>query len=163
MILDGGPTTVGIESTVIDLSDRAPVLLRPGIVTREELEAVIGPVLLPAPVAESDAPRPAPGMLDRHYAPRAPLVLFRELSEAVQLVAKARAAGGRIAALVHLLSVPGVEVEERLPNDPAGYARELYGALHRLDLPGVALILVERLPAAPEWAGIRDRVERAAR
>jgi L-threonylcarbamoyladenylate synthase len=163
MILDGGPTTVGIESTVLDLSDRVPILLRPGMVSREELEAVIGPILLATPAVEPNAPRPSPGMLERHYAPRARVVLFRELAEPHSAVAKTRASGGRVAALVHTLRIAGVDLEERLPSDPAGYARELYGALHRLDQPGVALILVERPPAIPEWAGIRDRLERAAR
>jgi L-threonylcarbamoyladenylate synthase len=162
MILDAGPTTVGIESTVLDLSDRAPTLLRPGMVTREELEAVIGPVEVAAPVAAVDAPRPAPGMLERHYAPKAPVLLFREPAEVQAQVAAIRAQGGRIAALVRTASISGAVALERLPDDPTAYARELYGALHRLDGQGPALILIERPPAAPEWAGIRDRLARAA-
>ena len=93
MILDAGPTTVGIESTVIDLSDRAPVLLRPGMVTREEIEALIGPVTLPSPPIEAEAPRPSPGMLDRHYAPKGKLVLFSTVAEALPAAAEARGKG----------------------------------------------------------------------
>ncbi len=162
MILDAGPTTVGIESTVIDLSDRAPVLLRPGMVTREEIEALIGPVTLPTPPIEADAPRPSPGMLDRHYAPKGKLVLFSTVAEALPAAAEARARGGKIAVLVRSLSVNGADFVEHLPEDPAAYARELYVALHRLDQQGPALILVQRPPTTPEWAGIRDRLERAA-
>jgi L-threonylcarbamoyladenylate synthase len=163
MILDGGPTAVGIESTVIDLSDRVPMLLRPGMITREEIEAVIGPVRVAAPASEAEAPRPAPGMLDRHYAPKARLVLFSDLSEAMPAAAEARAKRGKIAALVRTVRVNGVDAQECLPDDPAGYGRELYGALHRLDQQGVVVILVERPPSKADWAGIRDRLERAAR
>ena len=163
MILDAGPTTVGIESTVLDLSDRAPTILRPGTLTREELEAVIGPVEVIAPVAAADAPRPAPGMLERHYAPRAPVLLFREPSDVQAQALATRAEGGKVAALVRTAAFSGADLQERLPDDPAGYARELYGALHRLDGQSPALIVIERPPAAPEWAGIRDRLARAAR
>jgi L-threonylcarbamoyladenylate synthase len=163
MILDAGPTTVGIESTVLDLSDRAPTLLRPGMVTREAIEAVIGPVEVAPPVAAADAPRPAPGLLERHYAPRARVLLFDKPSDVEAPAVAARARGGTVAALVRTTTVHGADLEERLPDDPVAYARELYGALHRLDLQSPALILVERPPAAAEWAGIRDRLARAAR
>jgi len=162
MILDGGPTTVGIESTVVDLSGATPVLLRPGMLSREEIEAVIGPVALARPAADA-TPRPSPGMLERHYAPRAPVVLFGAPAEALQAASRARASGGRIAALVHSTRLAGVDSEERLPGDPSGYARGLYGALHRLDETGPAVILVERPPQGAAWDGIRDRLERAAR
>jgi L-threonylcarbamoyladenylate synthase len=162
MILDAGPTTIGIESTVIDLSDRAPTLLRPGMVTRAELESVIGPVEVAAPVAEVGASRPAPGMLERHYAPKARVLLFREPSEVETQARQARTQGGRVAALVRTAPFRGADFQEQLPNDPAAYARELYGALHRLDGQAPALIVIERPPTAPEWAGIRDRLVRAA-
>jgi L-threonylcarbamoyladenylate synthase len=157
MVLDGGPTSVGIESTVLDLSDRAPILLRPGMVSREELEAVVGPIATAAPAAAAAAPRPAPGMLDRHYAPDAPVILFTDAGEV------AAECGPAAAALVRTVGLPDVSVQERLPADPAGYARELYGALRRLDARGPEVILVERPPMTPEWAAIRDRLERAAR
>jgi L-threonylcarbamoyladenylate synthase len=163
MILDAGPTTVGIESTVLDLSDRTPMLLRPGMVTREEIEAVIGPVVMAPKVEDSAEPRASPGMLDRHYAPKARVVLFGDLSEARPAAADARANGGRVAALCRTVRIDGADLEEQLPNEPTGFARDLYGALHRLDQDGVAVILVERLPSDAAWAGIRDRLERAAR
>jgi L-threonylcarbamoyladenylate synthase len=155
MVLDGGPTSVGIESTVLDLSDRAPILLRPGMVSREALEAVVGPIGTAAPAAAA-APRPAPGMLDRHYAPNARVILFNDAAE----VAAQR--GPAAAALLRSVGLPDVRLQERLPVDPSGYARELYGALRRLDAQGPEVILVERPPMTPEWAAIRDRLERAA-
>jgi L-threonylcarbamoyladenylate synthase len=161
MILDAGPTTVGIESTVLDLSGREPLLLRPGMITREELEAVVGPVAVAEPAASREAPRPAPGMLDQHYAPRARARLFANVAETGPLMAVVRAKGGRVHALVRSVRVPGVNHEERLPADPAGYARELYAALHRVDTPECSLILIESPPAGEAWRGIRDRLERA--
>ncbi len=163
MILDAGPTAVGIESTVVDLSGKTPVLLRPGMVTRAEIESVIGPVRLAGSPDTGDAPRAAPGMLERHYAPKAPVILFREPAEAISAATRVRASGGRVAVLVRSVRVRGADAEERLPDEPAGYARELYGALHRLDQTDPAIILAERPPEGPAWEGIRDRLERAAR
>jgi L-threonylcarbamoyladenylate synthase len=163
MILDAGPTNIGIESTVIDLSGPSPVLLRPGMVSREEIEREIGPVALAPRIEDADAPRPAPGMLDRHYAPKAHVVLFDNPTDVVATITRARANGGRVAALVRSARLVGADSVEQLPDDAAGYARELYGALHRLDEGGPAVILVERPPAGAAWEGIRDRLERAAR
>jgi L-threonylcarbamoyladenylate synthase len=164
LILDGGPTTVGIESTVLDLSGEKPVLLRPGMVSREELEALVGPVLDPPREAESTSARPSPGMLKRHYAPKAPLAVFEPGSDTAghPLVAAAREAGLPIGAILYsAVTLPSVLVEH-LPADPNGYARGLYAALHRLDERGVGCILVERPPAEPGWDAIRDRLRRAA-
>jgi L-threonylcarbamoyladenylate synthase len=151
MILDAGPTTIGIESTVIDLSDRTPTLLRPGMVTREELESLIGPVEVAAPVAEVGT-----------YAPKARVLLFREPSEVETQAGQTRTKGGKVAALVRTAHFRGADFQEQLPNDPSAYAKELYGALHRLDRQNPALIVIERPPTGPEWAGIRDRLARAA-
>jgi L-threonylcarbamoyladenylate synthase len=163
MILDAGPTNIGIESTVIDLSGPSPVLLRPGMVSREEIEREIGPVALAPRIEDAGAPRPAPGMLDRHYAPKARVVLFSGATEARDAITTARQGGGRVAALVRTVQLNGVDAIERLPEEADGYARGLYGALHRLDEGGPAVILVERAPAGAAWEGIRDRLERAAR
>jgi L-threonylcarbamoyladenylate synthase len=164
LILDGGPTSVGIESTVVDLSGPVPVLLRPGMITREELTEILGPVMLAA-AADDLAARPSPGMLDRHYAPRARLVLYDGPEDriAVHAIAECRAAGGRSVALAREAAPVGVDEVERMPANPAAYARELYGTLHRIDGGGAALILVERPPGDAAWDGVRDRLERAAR
>lgn len=165
LILDAGPTTVGIESAVVDLSGPVPLLLRPGIISREELEEVIGPVELGRASHEPSAARSSPGMLDRHYAPKAPLLLFESAGDAATLaaIAAARAGHGRVGALTRRLVIDGVDVLQQLPTTPVAYARELYGALHRMDDAGVTLILVERPPADSDWDAVRDRLERAAR
>lgn len=164
LILDAGPSEVGIESTVVDLSGTEPVLLRPGAVPRSEIEALIGPVLLPAHVKRNDAPRPSPGMLERHYSPAATLRLFDATEDVSQSesVTRCRATGGRVAALVRESRPGGVDQVVVMPDSPEEYARELYAALHRLDESRVALILAERPPAGPAWDAIRDRLTRAA-
>jgi L-threonylcarbamoyladenylate synthase len=163
LILDGGPTGVGIESTVVDLSGEEPVLLRPGSLSRAEIEAVVGP-LRDAKEIDGSAPRPSPGMVKRHYSPRARLVLIAGggRGEMAALAAEAAGRGLRTGAL--LLAGPSASIAHaiRMPADPAGYARALYAALHDLDDLGCDLVLVDAVPAAPEWAGIRDRLARAA-
>ena len=158
LVLDGGATTVGIESTVVDLSGPQPVLLRPGAVSRQALEEVLGTVAWPARAGSEESSRPAPGMLDRHYAPRAPLRLLGpgELPAPVP-------AGERLGALLLGEAAAGAaHVVVRLPADPAGYARGLFRALHQLDDHGVTAIVVTLPPDTPAWAAIRDRLGRAA-
>jgi len=165
LILDAGPTTVGIESTVVDLSGPTPILLRPGMITREELAEILGPVSVAAAPSEATQGRPSPGMLDRHYAPRARLVVYDgpEDKAALRAIAECHAGGGRSVALARSARPAAADEVEPMPAEPAAYARELYGALHRMDRAGVALILVERPPADPAWDGVRDRLDRAAR
>jgi L-threonylcarbamoyladenylate synthase len=150
LILDGGATAVGIESTILSLVDTPPVLLRPGMISREEIEAVIGPISLPSPVV--DGPHPAPGMHRRHYSPSTPLYLVRSGD---------LPAAGRGAYLV-ISNAGAVGDWISMPADPSAYAAMLYDTLHQLDRSGFDWIAVERPPDAPEWAGILDRLERAA-
>lgn len=164
VILDGGPTSVGIESTVLDLSEGEPLLLRPGTLPLDRIESVVGPVRAPARAPAGEAPRRAPGMLDRHYAPRAELRLFESAAReaAAARAAQATAAGGVVGALLlHPLDAP-VQHPLVMPPDPAEYARRLYAALHTLDERGCSLILVEWPPADAAWLGVRDRLQRAA-
>jgi L-threonylcarbamoyladenylate synthase len=170
LILDGGPAGVGIESTVIGLTGSEPVLLRPGSISIEEVEAVIGGPLREAAPAGVDAARPAPGMLDRHYAPRARLVLVpaERREELAARASEALGAGLTVGALLRSPLTPpsartGAWHPIVVPDGPQAYARALYAALHRLDEAGCDLILVEGVPEVPEWAGIRDRLSRAAR
>lgn len=157
MVLDGGPTSVGIESTVIDLAGERPRLLRPGMVTVRELEAVIGQ-LDRRPEPSGQAPR-APGQLARHYAPRARLVVCRADEGGQVLEASgARPTGALVVTAGHWLA----DHVETLPADPAGYAARLYAALHALDDAGCRLIVAEALPDAPGWAALQDRLRRAA-
>lgn len=164
LILDAGPTTVGIESTVVDVTVDPPVVLRPGMITRELLMGAIGDVAeAPLRASAGKEARRSPGMLDRHYAPRAKLLVADD-ARMREIFDHARDAGTRIGAIVRTSSVflaPGDSIVE-LPDDPAGYAAGLYAALHRLDDAGFEIILVERPPDEPEWRAVLDRLERAA-
>ena len=161
LVLDGGPTTVGIESTVVALTGADTLLLRPGIVSEEQLEPLVGPLHRPAPAAAADAPRLAPGMLDRHYAPRAVVRLADGPDEIARLAREAREDGRVVGALLRApIAVEAAHVIE-LPDEPAAYARRLYAALHALDDVGCETIVVQRVPGSAAWAGVRDRLERA--
>ena len=170
VVLDGGATPLGIESTVLDLAGEAPVLLRPGIIGIEELEPIVGPVA-PAPAAPAGvepagagrAAQRAPGMLQRHYSPAARVVLFDEPAVGAREAATARAAGQRVGALVRHSFTAAVDEILVLPDDAAGYARLLYASLHALDDAGCDVVLVEAPPHDASWAAVRDRLVRAAR
>ena len=138
LVLDGGRTTIGIESTVLSLAGPEAILLRPGMLSQAEIEAVIGPVGV-EPSALGDA-HPSPGMHPRHYSPRTPLVLVE---------------GGRLPA-----SGRGILLE--MPADPRQFAAVLYERLHQADTEGWDWIAIERPPRDPAWAAIVDRLERAA-
>jgi L-threonylcarbamoyladenylate synthase len=160
MLLDAGPVPGGIESTVLDVTTDPPRLLRPGLVSPAQIEAVIGRIVLPAAMAPSGSPLPSPGMLTRHYAPRTPLELAEDDGRA--RVEELRRAGLRVGWLTfggdQLDSVTTVT----MPADPAGYAAALYAALHILDGAAVDRIIVAQPPDAPEWLAVRDRLRRAA-
>jgi len=156
VVLEGGPSEVGIESTIVDLSGDAPTLLRPGMIEREAIEAVLG-VSLRLPGTHS--PR-ASGMLASHYAPRTPtrLVAADDLAHAVA------ANHGRAAVLARSAHPAGLRCARWItaPHDPAGYARALYGNLRALDAVHADLIFVETVPDTAAWSAIRDRLGRAA-
>jgi L-threonylcarbamoyladenylate synthase len=138
MVLDGGSTSVGIESTVLSLVGPEAILLRPGMVSRAEIEEVIGPVLIEQTVL--GAAHPSPGMHRRHYSPKTPLILVR---------------AGQPPSSGH-----GVRLE--MPADPSQYAAVLYERLHQADSENWDWIEIELPPDDPRWAAIRDRLERAA-
>jgi L-threonylcarbamoyladenylate synthase len=140
-VLDGGPAQVGIESTVLSLVG-APLLLRPGVIPLPEIEALIGPVSIAGPVSEG--PHPSPGMHLRHYQPATPLFLIAPDAPAPE------GHGARL------------RLGHEMPADPLGYAAALYRTLHRLDAEGLAWIAVDRPPETPAWAGVLDRLRRAA-
>jgi len=150
LLIDGGPTTVGIESSVVSLLDQ-PRLLRPGDVSRAQLEAVLGELAGPA----DEGPARSPGMMSRHYAPRAAVQLLD--ADAVKA-----GAGPDVAALVHSASPSGYADVVRLPRDARAYARGLYAALRELDAR-VDRIVIEEVPEDEAWAAVRDRLARAAR
>jgi len=163
LVLDGGPTQVGIESTVLDLSRPEPQLLRLGGVGRDALESAIGAPLRVADARPGDAPRPSPGQGERHYAPRARLRAFGPAERAAvrQSLRDDLAAGVRTGLLAFDVRGAVGSCVRRLPRDPAGCARELYAALHALDDAGCTSAYVERLPAGAAWEAVADRLRRA--
>jgi L-threonylcarbamoyladenylate synthase len=138
MILDGGPTQVGIESTVVSLVRMPPVVLRPGMIAQAELEAVTGESW----GHESAVPHisESPGLHPRHYAPRTPFFVLESN-------ATPPAGRGRII---------------EMPADVTTYANRLYAELHRADAEGWDWIALIRPPASPEWSGVLDRLRRAS-
>jgi len=153
LVLDGGPSEVGIESTIVDLSSGDPVLLRPGRISAAELEAVLGSPVL---AQQADSPRHSGG-LERHYAPRTParLVPTHELDQEIARLKD------KIAVLAFSRPDERVDYWLRMPREPQAYAQKLYAALRELDSAQCEMILIEAPPEAPEWAGVRDRLERA--
>jgi L-threonylcarbamoyladenylate synthase len=156
-VLDGGPCDVGVESTIVDLSRDRAVLLRPGGMTREAIEAIVGPLA----AADADAPA-APGTLASHYAPRAAVVAV-EPDDVPLEVARAT---GRIAVLAPAAAFANwgtLPVRAyALPDDVAGMARALYGALRDLDAEGVDVVIAALPPAAGLGEAVGDRLRRAA-
>jgi L-threonylcarbamoyladenylate synthase len=157
LILDGGPTAAGLESTILDLSGAHPRILRPGPFAPATLAALIGPVELwegAVPVGEVQA---APGMAERHYAPRARL-------ELVPRGAGLQAATGRVA-YVGLGSLPALPAGVRgvlLPLDAELVGTQLYALLHELDDAGFERVVMEQPPADEAWLALRDRLQRAS-
>jgi L-threonylcarbamoyladenylate synthase len=158
MILDGGASAVGIESTIVAFTGAQPTLLRPGGIGIDELVGVLGT----APRApDADAPR-ASGTLASHYAPHAPARLA-PATALVQEFTRRAASGERVAVLARTVARPAGAVGAWLqaPADAAHYAHDLYANLRGLDLPGVTTILVESPPGDVEWLAILDRLARA--
>ena len=160
LVLEGGSCEFGIESTVLDLTREPPRLLRPGALSLRLLREAIGPVDLTT-AARDDAQIRSPGMGRRHYAPRARLVVLDELGPGVLAELKPPAAVLTYEKPDDRLTgaVSSVEI---LPDDPQGYAADLYAALHRLDASLVATVAVLAPPRHEDWMAIRDRLRRAA-
>lgn len=173
IILDGGPTPVGVESTVLSLATPTPTILRPGGISREALAAVLGEVQVLAAVMPESERAPAPGMSLQHYAPRARLTLYcgetAALLAAIRETALARHAQGERVGL--LLADEDAATFAGLPvtvqtlgpaADLAQAAQRLFAALRQLDATGVSVILARDFGAAGLGLAIRDRLTRAA-
>lgn len=163
LVLDGGPADVGIESTVLDLTTDPPTLLRPGGVSHQELEHVLGRVQRLASAPLGEAPRRSPGLVARHYAPRARLQPFADAERPAVFAELARraAAGERVGLLAFATAGAVATCVRTLPREPVGCARALYAALHALDAAGCTFAYVERLPDGPAWEAVADRLARA--
>jgi L-threonylcarbamoyladenylate synthase len=172
LILDGGPTPIGVESTVLDLTVDPPMVLRPGGVTLEELRAVLGDVQM-LDAAHTEAAKRSPGTRSRHYAPRAQVLLVEQGAAEAALKGLS---GKRVGVLVYLtrsLSVYGEGQGEvrgaggeviiiQMPRSLKAYARRLFAALRELDEQGVDVIVVEKLQERGLGRAIMDRLRRAS-
>ena len=157
LILDGGPTKAGLESTILDLSGAHPRILRPGPISQADLAAIIGPVELWEGAVKVGEVQPAPGMAERHYAPRARL-------ELVTPGAGLFAAVGQVAyvALGALPPLPDGVRGVLLPLDAEAVGTRLYALLHELDNAGIERIYMERPPNEDAWMAVSDRLRRAS-
>jgi L-threonylcarbamoyladenylate synthase len=163
LVLDGGPCAAGLESTVVDLTEALPRLLRPGALPLGELRAVLPEIVRGDGIVEDEAARHSPGQDAVHYAPRAELRLLGRQSA----IAAAEAYGAGAALLARGRVPAGLSAPLKavaLPDDPVAYGRGLFAALHALDEAGVRLIVVEAPPAGDEaWLAVEDRLTRASR
>jgi L-threonylcarbamoyladenylate synthase len=147
LVLDGDPPEVGIESTVVSLAESYPMLLRPGMVSRNELEEVLGPLRT---VDTQHGAHQSPGLHERHYQPRTPVILGAPPSK------------GKGLYLFRTTPSPYCH-SVQMPGTPDAFAAKLYEALHDADAEGFDWIAVEPPPEDPAWEGIEDRLRRAAR
>jgi len=180
LILDGGACDVGIESTIVDCTRGVPVLLRPGAITRAQLKDVCGQEVLlkeELPAHMEQGPR-ASGTLESHYAPTAKVrlmaagalqsaldLLGAEMDAKMDLKADAKAGDQPVIATYSraiLRSASSKVLRRRMPDDAAATAQQLFAVLREFDAQGVKLIWIETLPDAPEWDGVRDRLQRAS-
>ncbi len=166
LIVDGGQAQVGIESTVIDLMMHPPRVLRPGMIHEESLAAALGQAVGSQTPASAVSELRSPGLLKKHYAPIAKLIVLRwrdtdELNAQLSNHAQRRS---RVHVIAHS-QIPsganfgGVSV---IPHDAEAFARAIYAELHRCDEAGAELIVVEELPSGAEWRALKDRLTRAA-
>jgi L-threonylcarbamoyladenylate synthase len=165
LIVDGGQSQVGIESTVLDLTVSPPNILRPGMIHAESLGAVVGNIQHPTSNIQHPMLR-SPGLLVKHYSPKAKLVILNWRDDA-DLRRQLSTLNPQLST-VHVIAHTHIPSGEQLggvsvmPHDAEAFARALYAELHRCDEAGAKVIVVEALPDSPEWAGIADRLRRAA-
>lgn len=159
MILDGGSTDVGLESTVLDLTVTPARILRPGMADIAAIEAALGERLARSDGNQTGSAAKSPGQMLRHYAPRTPLVLVSDL-ESTTAITNGSLAVLRLDDGVTTTSPP-VRMTITLPLDPKAYAARLYDSLHTLDAAGAKHIVIQAPPTGPDWDAIWDRIFRA--
>jgi L-threonylcarbamoyladenylate synthase len=164
LIVDGGQAQVGIESTVVDVTAKPPRLLRPGMIHEEALMAVTKELTIG--FGDSEEILKSPGQLQKHYAPKAKLVILKwsneaELHSHLSLL-PSPLAPRHVIAHTHIPSHAGFARVSVVPHDAEAFARALYAELHHCDELGAKLIIVEALPDTSEWRAIADRLKRAS-
>jgi L-threonylcarbamoyladenylate synthase len=167
LIVDGGQSQVGIESTVLDLTVSPPRILRPGMIHAESLAAVCGEVQSPKSKAQSrESVLRSPGLLEKHYSPKAKLIVlnWRDDEDLKSQIANRRSQIQNCHVIAHTKIPSGENFADVsvMPHDAEAFARAFYAELHRCDEAGAGLIVVEAPPDSPEWSGITDRLRRAA-
>jgi L-threonylcarbamoyladenylate synthase len=166
LIVDGGQSQVGLESTVLDLSAAPARILRPGMIHAEAIRAVLGDDGLADAKDNPGATLKSPGLLAKHYSPKAKLVVLAwedDVRLGEQLRERGIAAGtAHIVAYSHIPGGDGWGEVSVIPHDAEAYARALYSELHRCDERGAEWIVVEQPPDGPEWVAVKDRLARAA-
>ena len=176
LIVDGGQSQVGIESTVLDLTARPPHVLRPGMIHAESLQAALhrldrigdglGPCASHLAPRTSVGPLRSPGQLRRHYSPKAKLVVLQWRDDADLLsqlsTFNAQFPSTHVIAHLHIPSATVLGGVSVIPHDAEAYARAIYAELRRCDAEGASCIVVEALPAGQEWQAIADRLQRAS-
>ena len=165
LIVDGGQSQVGIESTVLDLTVELPQVLRPGMIHTETLAAVIGQTRDAERGIQNSLLR-SPGLLRKHYAPRAKVVVLRwhDVADLKSQLSDLKLVMSEAHVVAHTQIPPSEDFCDVgvMPHDAEAYARALYAELHRCDEAGARLIVLEAPPSLPEWSGIADRLARAA-
>ena len=159
MLLDGGPTAHGIESTVVDARVLPVRVLRPGALEIGRLRELVGEVDT-AVLESGEGIHLSPGLDRKHYAPAATLLVL-DTEEAITREL-ARASLKRCAVITRTFAVSGTALSVRLPNHPEGYAEGMFAALHQADDAHVDLVIVEGVPEDDAWWGVRDRLMRAS-
>jgi L-threonylcarbamoyladenylate synthase len=167
LIVDGGQSQVGIESTVLDLTVSPPKILRPGMIHAESLAAVFGGVQSSEfRVQSSEKILRSPGLLQKHYSPKAKLLVlnWRDDADLKSQIANRKSQIQNCHVIAHtkiplVENFSGVSV---IPHDAEAFARAIYAELHRCDEAGADLIVVEAPPETSEWVGIADRLRRAS-
>jgi L-threonylcarbamoyladenylate synthase len=166
LIIDGGQCQVGIESTVVDLTGEPPRVLRPGMIHADALIAVTGKLANVVPAPSGIEPLRSPGLLAKHYAPKARLLIlsWRDDADLISQLSHENCALSGIHVISHanIPSNPGFGRVSVIPHDAEAFARAIYAELHRCDEAGAKLILVEAPPESVEWHAVSDRLKRAA-
>jgi L-threonylcarbamoyladenylate synthase len=166
LIVDGGQSQVGIESTVLDLTVSPPKILRPGMIHAESLAAVCGEVQNPESRIQNPEKLRSPGLLQKHYSPKAKLLVlnWRDEADLKSQIANRKSQIQNCHVIAHT-KIPSGEIfadVSVMPHDAEAFARAIYAELHHCDEAGAELIVVEAPPDSQEWSGIADRLRRAS-